>query len=149
MYQKHLSNLRISPFWLKRGPRKPVAFIRVTLDNFLQCMNSPDDLITSPKWTALEDLEGNSLYLRRDLEHIPNISRTFFFKMVHIGGRFWKYGNLKNLAIPTKKETFESLWKWLEVLLNSPGGIRTCDQSINSRSLYRWATEEYKMNLAL
>ena len=56
---------------------------------------------------------------------------------------------LITLLYQQKKETFESLWKWLEVLLNSPGGIRTCDQSINSRSLYRWATEEYKMNLAL
>jgi hypothetical protein len=31
--------------------------------------------------------------------------------MVHTGERFWKYGNLKNPDIPTKKETFESLWK--------------------------------------
>jgi len=31
--------------------------------------------------------------------------------MVDTLGSFWKYGNLNNPDITTKKETFESLWK--------------------------------------
>ena len=45
--------------------------------------------------------------------------------------------------IDKKRDPFGVSCIFLNPKLNSPGGIRTCDQSINSRSLYRWATEEY------
>ena len=48
------------------------------------------------------------------------------------------------MAVTALKKTSSGItWSLLSLKLNSPGGIRTCDQSINSRSLYRWATEEY------
>ncbi len=53
-------------------------------------------------------------------------------------------------AVRSIQETFEVSWMLLTVSNNSPGGIRTCDQSVNSRSLYRWATEDYNIkNLPL
>ena len=61
----------------------------------------------------------------------------------------WHSVFLQKAVTVLKKTSSDITWSLKNPRLNSPGGIRTCDQSINSRSLYRWATEEYKLNLAL
>ena len=55
----------------------------------------------------------------------------------------WHSVFLQKAVTALKKTSSDITWSLKNPRLNSPGGIRTCDQSVNSRSLYRWATEEY------
>ena len=58
----------------------------------------------------------------KKMKFLENIFSNYFLK------KAWKIKKATFIMV-----TFNELLK----CINSPGGIRTCDQSINSRSLYR------------
>ena len=71
-------------------------------------------------------------------DHIPTI------RMVDLvyPETVWHSVFFQKAVTALKKTSSDITWSLKNPRLNSPGGIRTCDQSVNSRSLYRWATEE-------
>ena len=79
---------------------KKVTFIRATLDNFLEFINSPSEFRTSPKCNIMKGFER---YFFTCNNPYPNITRTFFSKCCILVEGSGSKENLRILIYPQKK----------------------------------------------